>query len=229
MSRVDTKKCLIVGLRSSLGKKISEIFSSNGYEVIGTSREVNTENSSSEFYLDLEDPESLKKTSLKIGKLDVVIFCSGLLLGKSLNQYDDLEFDQVININVIGLVRFLQLIESKIEPNGRVLFLSSIAAFNGSFDPLYASSKAALTGLAKAMAKNSTNGITFNCLALGLIKDTTMYSNFRKDEIARHIEQTPLKKLGESTDVAKVCFDLCQNHWSHLTGQVIHLNGGRYL
>ncbi len=229
MKETYSKKCLVIGSRSSLGKEISEVFKSHGYQVIGTSREVNTDGKNAEYYLDLTEPDSFENLSAKLGKLDICIYCSGLLLGKALNQYPDQDLDLVFYVNVIGLINLLKIIENKINPNGHVLVLSSIAAFNGSFDPVYASSKAALTGFIRAMAKHSRNGITFNCIAPGLIKDTHMYNSFSKNDIERHIEETPLKVLANITDVAKVCFDICQPHWSHLTGQVIHLNGGRYV
>ena len=96
------------------------------------------------------------------------------------------------------------------------------------FDPIYASSKSSLSGFMKSMAKNTKRKIRYNELALGLIRNTNMFQQFTKNDLERHLNEIPIAEFGEATEIAKICFDICQPHWSYLNGQTIHLNGGSY-
>ena len=109
------------------------------------------------------------------------------------------------------------------------MFISSISTSAGSYDEIYSASKSALYGLTKSLAKNTKNGVRFNCVSPGLIKNTRMYDTFNKDEIQAHLLQTPTKQLVRSKDLAEIIFDICQPHWKSLNGQIIHVNGGRHL
>ena len=53
---------------------------------------------------------------------------------------------------------------------------------------------------------------------------------FRAMDVQRqehHRSQIPSGKLLEPKDLARIVFDLCQDHWSHLNGACIDLNGGQ--
>ena len=50
------------------------------------------------------------------------------------------------------------------------MFISSISASAGSYDEIYSASKSALLWLTKSLAKNTKNGVRFNCVSPGLIK-----------------------------------------------------------
>ena len=56
-----------------------------------------------------------------------------------------------------------------------------------------------------------------------------MFSQFTDMEKENHIKQTPTKQLNKPGHIAKICFDICQEEWSQLNGQVIDVNGGRYV
>ena len=146
-----------------------------------------------------------------------------------LNKFSNEKIREVFEVNSVGIVTLFKYLEEKINHSGSVLFLNSIATFNGSFDPIYASSKSSLSGFMKSMAKNTKRKIRYNELALGLIRNTNMFQQFTKNDLERHLNEIPIAEFGEATEIAKICFDICQPHWSYLNGQTIHLNGGRYV
>ena len=82
-----------------------------------------------------------------------MVFVCGHLLGQSLEQYDDEEIATNFAINVVSQKSLLKGILGHINDRGAVLFVSSIAATAGSYDPVYADAKAAQIGLMKSMAK----------------------------------------------------------------------------
>jgi 3-oxoacyl-[acyl-carrier protein] reductase len=112
-------------------------------------------------------------------------------------------------------------------PSSRLLLFSSISAQRGSFDPIYSASKGALLSLVKSLAKSLPKGCRINSIAPGLIQSTTMFEEMTKERQDFHRENTPLKKLLHPQDLAKIVFDLCQDHWAHLNGACIDLNGGQ--
>ncbi len=149
--------------------------------------------------------------------------------GKNFFDYSNEEVELVFKSNLIAPLLILKSLINVMKDGGSVLFISSISGSAGSFDEFYSSSKAALHGLVKSLAKKSKKGIRFNCLAPGLIEGSSMYQTFTHEEINRHRLETPTNSLIHLDEMAKVCFDLSQPHWQALNGQVININGGRYV
>ena len=90
----------------------------------------------------------------------------------------------------------------------------------------YASSKSALSGFTKSLAKEvGSRNITVNCIAPGYINtDMTSYFDAKtKNEIIKNI---PLQRFGDTTDIAKLAMFLASNESSYITGQIITIDGG---
>ena len=120
-------------------------------------------------------------------------------------------------------------IKNKLNNKCCVIFIGSIAGSAGSFDEVYASSKSALNGLIKSLAKKSKNSIRYNIIAPGLIENSSMIKNFTPKEIQNHKLQTPTRELNNLKKLANISFQICQEEWSQLNGQIIDINGGRYV
>ena len=224
-----TKNCLIIGIKSSLGNEIKRIFKINKYEVFGTSRNFNKNLNPKEIFLDFANLDSLNNLKNQIPNIDCLIFCSGILIGKDINGYKDEEIFKVYQTNIIGPVITLSRISKKLQKKSSIVFIGSIAGSAGSYDEVYASSKSALTGLVKSLAKKSENLMRFNLIAPGLIENSTMFKKFSSAEIENHKLNTPTKELNELRKISQICFNICQDEWSQLNGQTIDINGGRYV
>jgi 3-oxoacyl-[acyl-carrier protein] reductase len=107
---------------------------------------------------------------------------------------------------------------------GRILFMSSVAAFTGGvLGPHYASSKAGLHGLTHWLAKRlAPDGVTVNALAPALIERTGMLAG-STEELRKLI---PVGRLGTPDEVASLAVEVLGN--AYLTGQVLTLDGGIY-
>ncbi|BDW96813.1 putative short chain dehydrogenase/reductase [Thalassospira tepidiphila] len=227
--RILNKTCFVIGADSSVGRGLVEVYAKAGYQVIGTSRREPALPDKNIFSIDLENPGSLRTLAKKAGAIDVLILCIGMLPGKDLRHYTDTELSEVFHANAIIAMKVVRDLLDYMRVGGVVLFMGSIAGSAGSYDDAYAASKAALVGLTKSLAKKSSNGVRFNCVAPGLIEGSTMFGGFTEDEIKRHEQQTPVGKLLMLDDLVRICFDITQPHWSSLNGQVIDINGGRYV
>jgi 3-oxoacyl-[acyl-carrier protein] reductase len=170
--------------------------------------------------------ELLSATEVALGPVDVLVSNAGTGRAQPLGQITAADFDEVLAVNL----RAPFLLAQRALPGmahrgfGRVLFMSSVAAFTGGIvGPHYAASKAGLHGLTHYLASRfATAGVTVNALAPALITQTGMLPGDPED--LRH--QIPVGRLGTPDEVADLSLAILRN--GYLTNQVISLDGGRY-
>ena len=90
---------------------------------------------------------------------------------------------------------------------------------------LYSAAKAGVIGFTKSLAKElGASGITVNAVAPGVI-NTDMLKDIDGAVVKSLIDDTPLMRIGQPSDVAKVIVGLAQRQ-SFITGEVINVSGG---
>lgn len=113
-------------------------------------------------------------------------------------------------------------------PGGRVVLLSSIAAYRGSGSGSYGGAKAALHPYAYDLAAAlGGQGITVNVVAPGYIAATEFFQGALSPERERTlIGQTLNGRAGTPQDVAETIHWLASPAAGHITGQIVQVNGG---
>lgn len=113
------------------------------------------------------------------------------------------------------------------EKRGCIINISSIWGKCGaSYEVAYSTSKSALNGFTKALAKElGPSQVRVNAIACGWI-DTDMTSHFDVEERQAFIDEIPLCRAGTPTDVANTCLFLASQSADYMTGQVLTLDGG---
>jgi len=113
-------------------------------------------------------------------------------------------------------------------PGGRIVNISSIAAFRGGGD-MYSAAKAGLVGLAYSLARElGPEGITVNAIAPGLVLGTEFFGpRIAEERRRRIIAETPAGRSGEPADIAAAVRYLASADASFVTGEVLHVNGGQ--
>ena len=227
----------ISGASRGIGSSIANYFAKNNYMVIGTSRtNFKFKNKSKNLLpikLDITSREDIKDCfeSLKKDNLlpDILINNAGITADQILLKMKDDDWDNVIATNLTGTFNLTKVFLKNMIKNkdGRIINISSISGLMGNPGQVnYASSKSALSGFTKSLAKEvGSRNITVNCIAPGYINtDMTSYLDAKtKNEIIKNIT---LQRFGDTADVAKLAMFLASNESSYITGQIITIDGG---
>lgn len=136
------------------------------------------------------------------------------------------DFDRAVAVNLRAPFLAAQAaLPAMIERRfGRVLFVSSVAAFTGGIvGPHYAASKAGLHALTAFLSRRvAAQGVTVNAIAPALIEETGMLPGSTAELAAK----VPVGRLGRPDEVAALSLAILSN--GYLTGQVIGLDGGMH-
>ncbi len=161
------------------------------------------------------------------GPIDIVVNNAGITRDRTVQKMSPQEWQQVIDTNLTGVFNVCQQAALRLTDGGRIVSLASIAAMIGSFGQAnYASAKAGVISLTKVLSRElAKRRITVNAVAPGVVL-TEMGKSIPDDVQRQMLEQIPLGRFGEPSEVASVVLFLCSDLSSYVTGQTIHVNGG---
>ena len=163
-----------------------------------------------------------------LGAIDILVANAGIGAARPWSQVDATIFDEAMAVNVRApYMMARRALPSMTERSwGRILFMSSVAAFvGGPFGPDYSASKAALHGLTHYLAAQvAPLGITVNALAPALVGDHTV-AMIDDEATARALAGAiPVGRLGNPGDLAAFAVAILQN--GYLTNKVLTIDGG---
>lgn len=166
-------------------------------------------------------------------RIDVLVNNTGdLVERKPLLEMTEALWRQVIDLNLSSVFFVTQavapaMIERK---RGAIVNVSSLAAHNGGGPGAlaYAAAKGGLISLTKAMAKElAPKGVRVNCVAPGLIGQTSFHGRFTPREAFEAAEKTvPMGRAGTPEEVGRVIAFLSGPDSAYLAGETIEVNGG---
>jgi len=162
----------------------------------------------------------------QLGAVEVLVAAAGSGNRQSLEEVSLDDFDEMLAVNLRTPFRLAQRTVPGMRERrfGRVLFLSSVAAFTGGIvGPHYAASKSGLHGLTHFLASRlASSGVTVNALAPALITETRMLPG-EPEELR---DRVPVGRLGRPEEVADLALAILRN--PYMTNQVVLLDGGIY-
>jgi 3-oxoacyl-[acyl-carrier protein] reductase len=135
-----------------------------------------------------------------------------------------------LNANLMSAVLMTTALAPRLNDGGRVISIGSIAA-RGTGSGSYGAAKAAIESwTADLAAELGPRGITANVVSPGLVVDTEFFRGRLTEEgIRARVENTRNGRPGTPADVADTVLYLASAGARHVTGQVLHVNGGAYL
>ncbi|KAF4611357.1 hypothetical protein G7Y89_g15656 [Cudoniella acicularis] len=175
------------------------------------------------------------------GRLDFVISNSGTEVWSNEEDVTPEDFDYIFNINCRGQFFVAQQGLKYLGRGGRIILMSSVAATMSGIPnhALYAGSKAAVEGFTRSFAVDcGEKGITVNAIAPGGVMTEMFdanawhyvpggYKDMDKNIIVEGLaKMSPLKRVGQTSDIAKAVALLVSPDSEWINGQVIKLSGG---
>ena len=227
----------ISGASRGIGNSLAKYFAEKNYIVIGTSRSDFEFDIKSEslipIKLDITCREDIKKCyeDLKDKNMlpNILINNAGITSDQIFLRMKDDEWDNVISTNLTGVFNLTKVFIKNMIKNryGRIINISSISGLMGNPGQVnYSSSKSALNGFTKSLAKEiGSRNITVNNVAPGFI-DTDMTAFIDKEAKENIVETIPLKRFGTVNDVSELVYFLSSDNASYITGQTISVDGG---
>jgi 3-oxoacyl-[acyl-carrier protein] reductase len=171
------------------------------------------------------------ETKKAFGGLDVLVNNAGVFESHPLESVTEKEFHREFNTNVLGPILASQAALKHFGPaGGSIINVGSIVSENAPPNlVVYSATKGALDTVTRALSKElASRNIRVNTLAPGSVEtEGTRNIGFIGSEMEKLIvSQTPLGRLGQPDDIARVAVFLASDDSSWLTGERITASGG---
>ena len=242
---MNKKTVLITGASRGIGRATAILFAKNGYNVLinynkseKEAKELFDTLSSEGYSVRIFKADVSKRSEVNLmvnycigefGKIDVLVNNAGISVDKLFTDLTDEDWDEMMSVNLNGVFYTTQKALQYMLPehSGKIINISSIwGLVGGASEVHYSTSKAAIIGMTKALAKElGPSNIQVNCVAPGVIQ-TDMIKNVSLEILDMLRDETPLLKLGTPEDIANCILFLADDKSNFITGQVISPNGG---
>lgn len=240
------KIALVAGASGGLGKKICLLLAERGFRIVAVdllSTQELTENLS-----EISDQLELVIGGVNFSKPESIIASLGSFLpnenwsvlvnnagvsvgGKLLDSTLD-QWNLMMNVNLTApFVLSQAFVQNCKQFNiaGSIINISSMVGIIGAKKPGYAASKAGLLGLTKSIALQSGPLVRCNAIYPGAI-NTPLTADWDDETRKKIIENTPIGRIAEPEEIAKIVAFLADNEQSgYITGVALNATGGQYL
>jgi NAD(P)-dependent dehydrogenase (short-subunit alcohol dehydrogenase family) len=225
------KTYVIIGASSGIGRELALKLVGEGHKVIGTYYKDPVENDKSGIeyhYLDVMDEEM--NLDFLPENLDGLVYCPGSINLKPFHRFKPKEFADDYKLQVLGAVKTIQSAfpALKAENGGSIVLFSTVAVQSGfNFHSQVAASKGAIEGLVRSLAAEFAPKIRVNGIAPSLT-NTPMASRILNNDQKKeaNAQKHPLKRVGETKDIANAAEFLLTDKSDWITGQIIPVDGG---
>ena len=174
-----------------------------------------------------EVKELVKFTLEKYKNVDILINNAGIDQIKPFTDITDEDWNNMMQVNLNSVFYCTQEVIANMihNKNGCIINISSIWGIIGaSCEVAYSTSKAAVDGLTKALAKElGPSNIRVNSIAPGIV-NTDMNKQLAKEELEELKKEIPLGRIAEPDEIVKSVKWLIEDEY--ISGQIIGVNGG---
>ena len=246
--KLKDKIAFVTGSTRGIGYQIARLFLQEGAKVIVCgSREETVQQAARQLEKELSLPEDriypialnmknkeeirsrVKEVIAKWGKIDILVNNAGITSQKNLVDSTDEEFQEMFDVNFFGPVCLTREVVSYMkEYGGSIINTSSMVGVNGGRgQAAYATSKAAINGLTKSLAKElGEYKIRVNAVAPGVVGTEMVEEHVTAEMKQILIGMTPLKRMATPNDLAPIYLYLASDDSSFTTGTIIQVDGG---
>ena len=244
---LQNKTAVITGCNRGIGKKILEVFSSNGATIFACVRDVDDKfklyiddlkkkfnNKIIPIQFDLNDEDQVKKAASNIlssnSPIDILVNNAATIYTALFQMTSIKKLKETFETDFFSQTLFTQyILKSMIKKkSGSILYISSSSALDGNEGrSAYSSAKAAIIAQAKALSREvGMYNIRVNTIAPGLTDTDMMKENTPKEIVNEVTSRTSLRRIANPQEIANAALFLSSDLSSYITGQVIRVDGG---
>jgi len=245
--KLEGKVAIITGGDSGIGRAVAIAFVKEGASVVLPYYNEDVDALETKKYIselggnclllrgDVKDPDFCKKivneTVNKYGKIDVLVNNAGVQFQqKSLLDITNEQFDYTMQTNMYSIFYLTKYALPYMDCGASIINVSSVTTFYGEPELIdYVTSKGAIVGFTRALATNlADKKIRVNAVAPGYFWTALQPACWEKEKIPTLGADAPMKRAGETYEIAPLFVYLASDDSSYVTGQVMHINGGLY-
>ncbi len=176
---------------------------------------------------------ALAATLAAFGRVDMLVNNAGIFKAAEFLDITEADWDAVIDVNLKGAFLVGQAVARTMaaQGSGAIVNMSSV---NGTLTiptiASYNASKGAINQLTRVMALSlADRGLRVNAVAPGTIATELAKAAVLTSDEARQriLSRTPMKRLGEPSEIAEVVAFLLSDAASYVTGEIVTVDGGR--
>lgn len=214
---------VIANRRAAEGQKAAEALQKEGFNAIAIPTDVSQKASIAAM---------VEKVMSQFQKIDILVNNAAVMIRKPLEEFEENEWDTIINTNLRGLFLCSQLVGREMikKKKGRIINISSI--LSQIVQPgrgVYATGKAGVSQLTRALALEwSKYNINVNAIGPGLTMTpiNQKYFEDNPDELKKIVANIPLGREAYPKDYAGTAVFLASDASSYITGQTLLVDGG---
>ena len=249
MSKLSNKVAIVTGASKGIGASIAKYFAAEGAKVVvnyasskeGAEKVVTniTENGGTAIAIKAdvskatEVSQLFEETKNAFGQIDILVNNAGIYQFSPIETFSEDSFHQQFNTNVLGsLLTITEAVKQFDEKGGVIINISSGASTTPlAMMSVYSATKAALDAITISLSKEfSGRNIRINSLLPGGVQtEGTITAGITGSDAEKAmISKTPLGRIGQPEDIAKVAVFLASDDAGWITGEKITVAGGLY-
>jgi NAD(P)-dependent dehydrogenase (short-subunit alcohol dehydrogenase family) len=216
---------VLLDMNEQAGKEVVAGFQKRGVELAFLLADLTRE---------VEVQNAFDKIKADHGRVDILVNVAGGSLHRHpLDEFPLGEWQAVVDANLTSTFLCCRAVVGmmKDQKSGAIVNISSDIAFSGDAGrSAYAAAKAGILGLTRSLALElAADGVRVNAVAPGRIATPRVRANYTDAEWEAAAKKIPLGHAGGPEDVAEAVAYLASDAAKHMTGQTIHVNGGRIM
>jgi 3-oxoacyl-[acyl-carrier protein] reductase len=245
LSSLDRRRAVITGGARGIGAEIARTFAAHGARIVVLDREPDRayelakQVEGDAVIVDLADATAAAQAASDaielLGGIDILVNNAGILRMAPILEMTVENWDSTFDVNLRAMFITTQVAARRMitqEPigtrRGTIVNMASMGGKLGSPEQAhYAASKAGVIAFTRVTAMElGPHGITANCICPGYVLTEMGASTRTPEKIALWSSKSPLGRLAEPSDVAKMALFLASDDASYCTGQAMNVSGG---
>ena len=245
MGLLTGKTAIVTGAARGIGKAIAMKFAAEGANIAFTDLVIDENGKNTEAEIaalgvkvkgyasnaaSFEDTAKVvEQIKEDFGTIDILVNNAGITKDGLMMRMSEAQWDAVIGVNLKSAFNFIHACTPIMmrQKSGNIINMASVVGVHGNAGQCnYAASKAGMIALAKSIAQElGPKGVRANAVAPGFI-ETAMTAQLPEEIRKDWMQKIPLRRGGQTEDIANVCLFLASDLSSYVSGQVIQIDGG---